>query len=192
MERVTGHGAPVTAYVALGSNLDDPLAQVAAGVRALGDLAQTRVVRVSSLYRNPAVGYRDQPDFVNAVACIETRLAPRELLDGLLAIEHAHGRVRDFPNAPRTLDLDIVLATIISRVFVSNFRGISQRKMVVRRSAPPRTLFLDGSIAAAGGLIPGSERPARTIDDGTVIGSLRFRNAAGGPHTYRRRCRLPR
>lgn len=109
MERDTSRRSPVTAFVALGSNLEDPLVQVAAGVRALGDLAHTSLIRVSSLYRNPAVGYRDQPDFVNAVARIETRLAPRELLDGLLAIEHAHGRVRDFPNAPRTLDLDIVL-----------------------------------------------------------------------------------
>jgi len=109
LERVTGHESLVTAFVALGSNLDDPPAQLRAGVRALGDLAHTRVVRVSSLYRNPAVGYRNQPDFVNAVACIETRLDPRALLESLLAIERAHGRVRDFPNAPRTLDLDIVL-----------------------------------------------------------------------------------
>lgn len=109
LERVTGHGPLVTAFVALGSNLDDPPAQVRAGVRALGEMACTRVVRGSSLYRNPAVGYRNQPDFVNAVARIETCLDPRDLLTALLAIERAHGRVRDFPNAPRTLDLDIVL-----------------------------------------------------------------------------------
>jgi 2-amino-4-hydroxy-6-hydroxymethyldihydropteridine diphosphokinase len=69
----------------------------------------TRLVRRSSLYRNPPAGYLDQPEFVNAVARIETRLAPRDLLEQLLAIERAHGRVRDFPNAPRTLDLDILL-----------------------------------------------------------------------------------
>ena len=109
MERVTGHGSPVTAFVALGSNLQDPPAQVRAGARAIAGLPGTRLMRMSSLYRNPAVGYRDQPDFVNAVACIETQLAPRLLLDNLLAIERAHGRARDFPNAPRTLDLDIVL-----------------------------------------------------------------------------------
>jgi len=100
---------PVTAFVALGSNLDDPVAQVRAGVLALASLPQTRLICTSSLYRNPPVGYREQPDFVNAVARIETRLAPRALLEALLAIEHSRGRVREFANAPRTLDLDIVL-----------------------------------------------------------------------------------
>ena len=55
------------------------------------------------------MGYANQPDFVNAVAAIRTSLTPRALLDALLAIEREHGRVRDFPNAPRTLDLDIAL-----------------------------------------------------------------------------------
>jgi len=95
--------------VALGSNLADPAAQVRSGLRALAALPQTRVTGVSSLYLNPPAGYRDQPDFVNAVARIETSLPPRALLERLLAIERAHGRVRDFPDAPRTLDLDIVL-----------------------------------------------------------------------------------
>ena len=72
-------------------------------------MPETRLVRQSSLYRNPPAGYLDQPEFVNAVAEIETRLAPRDLLEQLLAIERAHGRVRDFPNGPRTLDLDILL-----------------------------------------------------------------------------------
>jgi 2-amino-4-hydroxy-6-hydroxymethyldihydropteridine diphosphokinase len=93
----------------LGSNLGDPGAQVRSALRELGALPQTRVMRESSLYRNPPAGYLDQPDFVNAVAMIETRLTPRALLAALLAIERARGRVRDFPNAPRTLDLDIVL-----------------------------------------------------------------------------------
>lgn len=109
MERVTGHGSPVTAFVALGSNMQDPPVQIRTGARAIAELPHTRLLRVSSLYRNPAVGYRDQPDFVNAVACVETQLSARSLLESLLAIERARGRVRDFPNAPRTLDLDIVL-----------------------------------------------------------------------------------
>ena len=100
--------SPVTAYVALGSNLEDPVRQLRSGLEALGKLPHTRVVRASSFYRSAPVGYADQPDFVNAVAAIETELAPRALLDELLAIERHHGRVRDFPNAPRTLDLDIV------------------------------------------------------------------------------------
>jgi 2-amino-4-hydroxy-6-hydroxymethyldihydropteridine diphosphokinase len=97
------------AYVALGSNVGDPVANVRAGVEALAMMPDTRLAAVSSVYRNPPVGYVDQPDFINAVARIETALPPRALLDALLAIERRFGRVRDFPNAPRTLDLDVVL-----------------------------------------------------------------------------------
>ena len=93
----------------MGSNLGDPAAQIRRALQALAAMPETRLVRRSSLYRNPPAGYLDQPDFVNAVARIETRLAPRDLLERLLAIERAHGRVRDLPNGPRTLDLDILL-----------------------------------------------------------------------------------
>ena len=99
----------VTAYVALGANLGDPVAQLRDGLAALARLSDTRVLAVSPFYRSAAVGYRDQPDFVNAVAAVDTALGPRALLDALLAIEREHGRVRSFLNAPRTLDLDIVL-----------------------------------------------------------------------------------
>jgi 2-amino-4-hydroxy-6-hydroxymethyldihydropteridine diphosphokinase len=106
---VTSHESPVTAYVALGSNLDDPRAQIRSALDRLAALPGTRLVRQSSLYRNPPAGGLDQPEFMNAVAEIETRMTPRRLLDALLDIERARGRVRDYPNAPRTLDLDIVL-----------------------------------------------------------------------------------
>lgn len=99
----------VTAFVALGSNLGDPPAQIRSALRALAGLPETRLVRESSFYRNPPEGGLDQPAFVNAVAQIETCIAPRALLDRLLEIERSHGRMRDYPNAPRTLDLDIVL-----------------------------------------------------------------------------------
>jgi 2-amino-4-hydroxy-6-hydroxymethyldihydropteridine diphosphokinase len=99
----------VTAVVALGSNLDDPEAHVKRAFADLAQLPQTWVTARSALYRTAPVGYADQPPFVNACARVETRLAPRALLDGLLAIERRHGRVRDIPNGPRTLDLDIVL-----------------------------------------------------------------------------------
>lgn len=98
----------VAAFVALGSNLEDPVSQLQAGLRALAALPDTRVTAVSPFYRSAAVGYRDQPDFVNGVAALETALSPRALLDALLAIERSRGRVRAFPNAPRTLDLDII------------------------------------------------------------------------------------
>jgi 2-amino-4-hydroxy-6-hydroxymethyldihydropteridine diphosphokinase len=95
--------------VGLGSNLGDPVGQVRAALAALGQLPHTRVTACSSLYRTAPVGRLDQPDFVNAVARIETQLPARELLAGLLAIEARHARVRSTPNAPRTLDLDLLL-----------------------------------------------------------------------------------
>lgn len=98
-----------TACIALGANIGEPARQLAAGFAALALLPDTRLIAKSSLYRSPPAGYADQPDFVNAVALIETALAPQALLEALLDIERAQGRVRDFPNAPRTLDLDIVL-----------------------------------------------------------------------------------
>lgn len=98
-----------TACIALGANIGKPALQIAAGFAALAQLPGTNLVARSSLYSSAPVGYANQPDFINAVAMIETALAPQELLAALLAIEREHGRVREFPNAPRTLDLDIVL-----------------------------------------------------------------------------------
>jgi 2-amino-4-hydroxy-6-hydroxymethyldihydropteridine diphosphokinase len=100
---------PAAAYIALGSNVGDPAAQVRAAFGELGALPRTSLRDHSSLYRSAPVGYLDQPDFINAVARLETMLDPRALLDAVLAIEHRHGRERTFPNAPRTLDLDIIL-----------------------------------------------------------------------------------
>jgi 2-amino-4-hydroxy-6-hydroxymethyldihydropteridine diphosphokinase len=97
------------AFVGLGSNLADPVAQVSGALDALGKLPQTRITRRSSLYRSAPVGYLDQPDFINAVAQLETELTPRALLDALLALEQECGRTREFCNAPRTLDLDVLL-----------------------------------------------------------------------------------
>jgi 2-amino-4-hydroxy-6-hydroxymethyldihydropteridine diphosphokinase len=97
------------AAVALGSNLDGPEAQVERGFAELAALPRTTLLSRSRMHRTTPVGFVDQPDFVNACAVVETELAPRELLDALLEVEHRHGRVRDRPNGPRTLDLDIVL-----------------------------------------------------------------------------------
>ena len=101
--------APCKACIALGANIGELLRQIEAGFIALAALPHTRMLLRSSLYRSAPVGYADQPDFINAVAIIETSLAPHALLDALLNIERVNGRVREFPNAPRTLDLDIVL-----------------------------------------------------------------------------------
>lgn len=97
------------AWIALGANLDDPVAQVRWALSALDDIAATRVVARSSLYRSIPWGYADQPDFVNAVARVATRLGARELLVELLAIEQRRGRLRTLKNGPRTLDLDLLL-----------------------------------------------------------------------------------
>ena len=96
------------AYVALGSNLQDPEQQVLRAFEELNGLPQTRVVAKSALYRTAPVGYDNQPDFVNAAAEVSTELEPLALLRALLALETAHGRERPFPNAPRVLDLDLL------------------------------------------------------------------------------------
>ncbi len=97
------------AYIALGANLGDPAATVKAAFNALAELPKTRLFATSALYRSAPVGITGQPEFVNAVASIETTLDPEALLDALLAIEQQFGRVRAEKNGPRTLDLDILL-----------------------------------------------------------------------------------
>lgn len=98
-----------TAFVALGSNLGDPESKVRQGIAALAEMPQVQLVAASSLYRSAALGHAAQPDFVNAVAQLSTSLAPQALLAALLAIEIRFGRERSFANAPRTLDLDLLL-----------------------------------------------------------------------------------
>ncbi|MEJ2687594.1 MAG: 2-amino-4-hydroxy-6-hydroxymethyldihydropteridine diphosphokinase [Gammaproteobacteria bacterium] len=97
------------AYVGLGSNLQAPAEQVRAGLNELGALPDTRLGPVSALYRSPPMGPPDQPDYINAVAALDTTLAPLNLLEHLQAIEAAHGRVRGRHWGPRTLDLDLLL-----------------------------------------------------------------------------------
>jgi 2-amino-4-hydroxy-6-hydroxymethyldihydropteridine diphosphokinase len=98
-----------TAYVGIGSNLNDPRAQVLQAFTELDGLPHTRVVKKSSLYRTAPMGHAAQPDFINAVAEIETGLPAARLLAELQAVETRHGRQRSFANAPRTLDLDVLL-----------------------------------------------------------------------------------
>jgi len=105
--------APTTAFVGLGGNLGDAAASVREAFVALGRLPGTRLLRASRLYRTPAWGVTAQPDFVNAVAMIETTLAPTALLQELLRIERDAGRDRLADGSdrwgPRTLDLDLLL-----------------------------------------------------------------------------------
>jgi 2-amino-4-hydroxy-6-hydroxymethyldihydropteridine diphosphokinase len=99
----------VVAYVGLGSNLDDPSRQVRVALEDLNRLPRTRVLRHSALYRSAPLGPPDQPDFVNAVAMLDTQLDAHALLDGLQLIEQRHRRVREVRWGPRTLDLDLLL-----------------------------------------------------------------------------------
>lgn len=99
----------MTVWVGLGSNQDDPARQVRRGLRALEELPGTHLVTTSSLYGSQPVGPEDQPDFINAVAALETTLPPLALLDALQELEHRAGRVRTRHWGERTLDLDILL-----------------------------------------------------------------------------------
>jgi 2-amino-4-hydroxy-6-hydroxymethyldihydropteridine diphosphokinase len=101
--------APACAWVGLGGNVGDPIATVRAAIDALSRLPDTCLLRASRLYRTPAWGLRDQADFINAVALLETSLAPRALLEHLLRIERAFGRERRERWGPRILDLDLLL-----------------------------------------------------------------------------------
>ncbi|MEN1939545.1 2-amino-4-hydroxy-6-hydroxymethyldihydropteridine diphosphokinase [Luteimonas sp. MJ246] len=104
--------APVRAFIGLGGNMGDVAATLRSALAALDALPATRLVQASRFYRTPAWGVEAQPDFINAVAVLETALAPRALLDALLAIERGHGRERAADGSrwgPRTLDLDLLL-----------------------------------------------------------------------------------
>ncbi|MFI2813135.1 MULTISPECIES: 2-amino-4-hydroxy-6-hydroxymethyldihydropteridine diphosphokinase [Microbulbifer] len=96
-------------YVGLGSNLSQPQRQLQDALAAMGSTPGIRLLRCSSFYRSAPVGPGDQPDYINAVAELETALAPHELLDRLQQIESDQGRERDVRWGARTLDLDILL-----------------------------------------------------------------------------------
>ena len=97
------------AYIALGANLGNPVATIDDAIEALVSLRGSVFLAMSSLYRTAPVGLKRQPDFINAVVAVKTRLTPRELLEALFAIEERFGRKRTVKNAPRTLDLDLLL-----------------------------------------------------------------------------------
>lgn len=97
------------AYVALGSNLGDPEATVRAALTGLAALPDVSLHAASSLYRTAPIGYLNQPDFINAVAALDTHLTPHALLALLLALEIKFGRVRREKDGPRSLDLDLLL-----------------------------------------------------------------------------------
>jgi len=99
------------AYVAVGSNLNQPRERVAEGIERLATLPQTRLELRSRNYLTRPMGPQDQPNFVNAAAGLLTRLSARELLDALLDIERTMGRSRQERWGPRILDLDLLWMT---------------------------------------------------------------------------------
>ncbi len=99
----------IRAYLGLGSNLEQPARQLSRALEALAALPRSRLACVSAVYRSAAVGPGSQPDYLNAVAGLDTALAPLALLTRLQAIELGQGRVRTVRWGPRTLDLDLLL-----------------------------------------------------------------------------------
>jgi 2-amino-4-hydroxy-6-hydroxymethyldihydropteridine diphosphokinase len=97
------------AFIALGSNLQDPLGQLQQATITIGALDNSEIKACSGVYRSAAVGPGDQPDYLNAVLELETALTPLALLDALQAIENQQGRERSVRWGARTLDLDIIL-----------------------------------------------------------------------------------
>ncbi|NUF77998.1 2-amino-4-hydroxy-6-hydroxymethyldihydropteridine diphosphokinase [Snodgrassella sp. ESL0323] len=98
----------VTAVIALGANLDNPRKQVEAALAALNQVKGLRVKAISPLYSTKPVGITDQPDFVNTVVLVHTTKSAHELLNTLLELENKLGRIRDVPNGPRVIDLDLI------------------------------------------------------------------------------------
>ncbi len=145
-----------TAYIALGSNLRCPAQQLRAAVRALSRLPGSRLVKISPVYRSKAIGPGAQPDYLNAVAALQTDLPPQQLLAALQEIERAQGRVRTERWGARTLDLDILLY---------GNRVISTPELTVPHPAMTRRSFV---------LYPLADLTGRELmlPDGTVLGTL--------------------
>ncbi len=98
-----------TVFIGLGSNLGDRVANIRMALEKLSSQPEIKIRAVSSFYLTKPVGFQDQPDFVNAVAALETDLSPKEMLSVILKIENEMGRVRNFKWGPRNIDIDILL-----------------------------------------------------------------------------------
>ncbi|PKM43427.1 MAG: 2-amino-4-hydroxy-6-hydroxymethyldihydropteridine diphosphokinase [Gammaproteobacteria bacterium HGW-Gammaproteobacteria-1] len=139
----------VRAYIGLGSNLDDPAQQLRRALEALAQLPQTRLAGCSRFYRSAPLGPQDQPDYINAVAALDTALEAEALLDALQAIEAAQGRVRLRRWGPRTLDLDLLLygrETLTTPRLTVPHPGLAERNFVLYPLADlaPEMVLPDG------------------------------------------------
>jgi len=155
------------AFIGLGSNVGDPLAQVRAALGALDRLPESRLHAASPLYRSRPMGPQDQPDFINAVAWLTTALAPHALLDELQQVETAAGRQRSGQRwGPRPLDLDLLLygdARFADERLTVPHPGVVERPFVLRPLAD----------IAGERVIPGDERSVTDICAALVDDSLR-------------------
>lgn len=167
----------VTACIGLGANLGDPLATLQRAIADLRTLPGTRVSALSSFYRSAPLGPAGQPDYINAVAVLETDLAPHGLLLQLQTIENRHGRTRELRWGARTLDLDLLLygndEILTSSLNVPHCE-LKNRNFVVipLLEAYPGLVLPDGTVLAdlpAAHDITGLQRlpgsPAAAIDD---------------------------
>lgn len=123
------------AYIGLGSNLENPETQLINAFQALAEIPSTSLLTSSSLYRSQPLGPQDQPPYLNAVALLETTLAPLELLDKMLAIERRQGRIREDGRRwqARTLDLDLLLY---------GAQRLKEQRLVVPHPEIPRRNFV--------------------------------------------------
>lgn len=144
----------IRVYIALGSNLAQPLQQVNTALEALAHIPRTQLMLCSSFYRTKPLGPQNQPDFLNAVAALDTQLPPEQLLDHTQAIERNQGRVRkDRRWGPRTLDLDIMLygdrVIHTDRLTVPHY-GLKEREFMLYPLAEiaPDLVFPDGETLA--------------------------------------------
>ena len=136
-------------YVGLGSNLDAPKQQLRQAFDELKQLPHTQLIRHSQLYRSDPVGPPGQPDYINAVAELSTRLQPEMLLDQLQALEQVHRRVRQQHWGPRTLDLDILLfgnLQLDSERLTLPHPHMTERSFVLYplREVAPNLIYIDG------------------------------------------------
>lgn len=144
---------PITCYIGMGSNLESPRDQVLQAFDEMAEIGNTDLSARSSLYRSDPVGPAGQPDYINAVARLETRLAPHALLDALQAIEQAHQRRRIQHWGPRTLDLDLLLygnETLNDDRLIVPHAWMREREFVLWPLAEiaPELTFPDGSSLA--------------------------------------------
>lgn len=144
------------AFIGLGSNLQEPAAQLARAVAELAALPNTTLIAQSPFYASRPVGPQDQPDFVNGAVWLSTELAPHTLLDQLQAIEQAHGRERLKHWGPRTLDLDLLV--------FGNQALNDDRLTVPHRELPNRDFVLQPLLDL---------KPDLTLPEGTAIATLR-------------------